>query len=161
MRYLESSSVSLSCPKITVPIRQSKPGCSTVNSLSRLPKSCCIEFARLIHLLLIIQGETPLGGRTKVPDLLVSFVSPVVFCLPLSPRGRVELRVGSFCPASSRIWNSLTSRELRQARPCTRMIADFGARPLDLDCGWSPETEPSSDSSEDIHSSWKAPSKVG
>lgn len=70
----------------------------------------------------------------RVPALFVSFVSPVVFCLPLSPRGRVELRAGSLCPVSSRIWNSATSRELRQPSPRTRRIDDFGARPLDLGC---------------------------
>lgn len=152
MRYLDSSSVSLPCPGITAPACQSDPGCSTISPLSRFSKSRCARCARSTHSLLIIQREIPFGGRTRAPFLFVSFVSPVVFCLPLSTRGMVELRTGSFCPASSRIWNRLTSRELRQPRPRTRMIADFGARPLDLDCGWSPETEPSSDSSEDMHS---------
>lgn len=152
MRFRDSCSVSLSCPSNVVTNRQSDPRSSTINGPSESLRSLRTRFARASHLLLIIQGEIPFGGRINTPALSVSFVSPVIFCFPLSTRGNAELSAGSFCPASSRTWNNLISRELRQPRPCTRMTADFGARPLDLGCGWSPGTDPSSDSSEDMHS---------
>ena len=161
MRYLDSSSVALSCPRCAVLNLQSNPGLSMINPLSRLPKSLCTWLARPIHLRLIIQEEIPFGGRIKAPALFMSFANPIIFGLPLSARGRVKLSTESFCPASSRTWNNLANRELRQPGPCTRMTADLGARPLDRSWGWSLATESSSDSSEDIHSNWNAPSNPG